>query len=368
MIVDHTGLSASYFHLVTGRATWVVSAAEGFFVVSGLTLGMVVARQTASEAAARVVRRTGQIWLGMVGLTVGLAVAGLVGLVVWGGVDEVADAGRTGWLLDVLGMRTTFWGTDILVTYVLFLAAALPIVVLLHRGRVLLVIALLAGVYALSLVRPDAVWLPFASFRDVASNSPLFLGALLLGFHHRRVSAWWRSRRWSRSLDAVTVVAAVSLGTLHTLGYPGLPLMAAWLGGDDPLAARETQLQPVALLAVALMIRGFWIVVTWAWPVVDRTVRRPLAFLGQASLITLGAHLFALALLFSTPGFSEEAGRLEATGWVAWCLLLTVVPVVIIRRVQRVVASRGGPVRRAGGWVPALLVGGVTTAFLVLPG
>ena len=359
MAVDHVGLYASYFHTFSGRGIWIISAAEGFIIISGLTLGTVLSRESAQAGAARVVRRTGEVWAGAVGLILGMVLLYLLtGLQPWYAGEWVAEEGAWVWLLDVLGLQVEMSGTGILVFYVLVLAAALPAVVMLHQRRAWLVVFVVMAVWLLAQVRPEAVDLPFASFRSVAANAPLFLIALVVGFHGRALSAWWRTRRWARALDVVTVAVAAALGALHTLGYPGLPWLADRLGGEDPLSIRETTMPWATLLAVTVVFRAIWLVVTWAWPVVYATLGRPLAYLGAASLITFGSDLLAIQLFWGIPGNPGDVidSRWLATALIAVYLALMIVPVVAIRSLQRWVRAAGPRVRRASTFLPVVLI------------
>src|SRR6476661_8406612 len=72
MIIDHIG-GSSWLYALTGGNRWLVSAAEGFVFLSGLTMGLVyrekIRRAGLRAAAMAALRRAGTLYLLTVALT-----------------------------------------------------------------------------------------------------------------------------------------------------------------------------------------------------------------------------------------------------------------------------------------------------------
>src|SRR5437763_8634388 len=87
MIIDHIG-GSSWLYGLTGGNRWLVSAAEGFVFLSGLTMGLVYREKLRCfglrSAARAALRRAGTLYLLTVALTlIFTALARLTDLAVW---------------------------------------------------------------------------------------------------------------------------------------------------------------------------------------------------------------------------------------------------------------------------------------------
>src|SRR5205823_10521200 len=144
MIVDHIG-GSSWLYAFTGGNRWLVSAAEGFVFLSGLTMGLVYReklRRYGLRAATRAaLRRAGTLYLLTVALTLSFtALARLTDLAVCA--DRALATGEPAeLLLGALTLHYTYHGSDILALYTLLVAGAPLLFFLLDRGYAGLVLA-----------------------------------------------------------------------------------------------------------------------------------------------------------------------------------------------------------------------------------
>lgn len=212
IVVDHINLFPSLLEFVTGRGLLWVTAAEGFFFISGLMVGLVRGRQAARQgfAAARrkLLGRAGQLYVTSVILTLLYTLLGY-----WlnhKGI-EGSKHGLTyfdsGWqfLAHTFSQLYTYGWSDFLAYYAVYLLLAPVALWLLLRGK-------WRWVLGLSLTGWILPWL----WEDVLTPMGLrwqiyFFGGMVAGFYYDRIRAWWyeRSPRLRRRL---TIDLAVTSG------------------------------------------------------------------------------------------------------------------------------------------------------------
>ncbi len=355
MAVNHLGFHNSLFHTVTGRSVFLINAAEGFFFISGMTLGFIAARDTLGRSVERLLQRTWIVYLATVGIAAGFAALAVsTGLAVWGDPAWIAEGGAGQFLAGVVTLREGFHGSDVLVTYVVYLGVSALALWLLHRGRGIAVGAALGITYLVSQLYPELTEIPVASFRNLAANSPVFFGGLLIGFYRRDLAAWWQrvaAAPLRFTINAMTVVAAALLLCLYATNYTAWP----WLGIrlDDTIGLRESAMPPLQLGIVFLYLRAVWILADRLWVAVTAVAGWLLLPLGRASLFTYTAHLVAMVVIFNLPGITDEVGTTAATAIVG--LYVAVIYVVVLLRsgARTWLADRPDTVRRLAQRIPA---------------
>ncbi|MEO1065096.1 MAG: OpgC domain-containing protein [Actinomycetota bacterium] len=350
MAINHFGLQQSYLHAASGRSQFLISAAEAFLFISGFTLGFISIGRSVDDVTSRLRHRTWIVYLATIGISLGFGVVALTThLELWGALEAGAYADVWQWIGQVLTLQTAFNGADILIAYVLYLAAAIAALRLMATGRTWIVVASVTGLYLLSRWSgPEAVQLGFASFRVLIPNAPLFFGGLVLGYHRHAVAELWRRVPLRRAIDAAVIVAAVGLGWLHASGWETWTVLGEWINGPEltePLGRREERMPFASLAVVGLYLRAAWIVVDALWVPLRRALGWLLLPLGEASLFTFTMHLIAIPLVINLPGWpDEDIGRATATLWVGGYLALIWVAVLVRRRVLVWLRS-GDPLR-----------------------
>lgn len=93
LIIDHVLVTDSWFHGISGNAEFIISAAELFYAISGVVVGMVASRQAESVAIRRSLRRTWELYLATISIALFfLTVAWLTDLRMWDYAWRAMDA------------------------------------------------------------------------------------------------------------------------------------------------------------------------------------------------------------------------------------------------------------------------------------
>ena len=315
MIIDHIG-GSSWLYGLTGGNRWLVSAAEGFVFLSGLTMGLVyrekLRRFGLRSAARAALRRAGTLYLLTVALTlIFTALARLTDLALW--TDRALATGEPAELVvGALTLHYTYHGSDILALYTLLVAAAPLVFFLLDEGYTAYVVA---GSWLLWLgyqLFPEQLAIPWtirnASYFPLAAWQVLFVGGLVLGWHRRAVAALVEHRR------AVLRTAPALVG----LGSSGLALASVgWIDRGqivgrtfDPMVGlfAKQNLGPGRLLLFLAIFSLAYLTSTVAWSPVRRALGWLLLPLGQNSLYGYAMQLFLLLPLYNLFGIGIEAG------------------------------------------------------------
>ena len=347
MSLNHFGLDKSAFHFFTGRSVFLINAAEVFFFVSGLTLGLISLRRPIAEAMGRCYRRAVEIMLWVLVLALG-------GVALEGGEVE-SMAAFVGTVLTL--QEAPFWG-DVLVAYIGFLIVTPMVLHALHKGRTTLVLLVIGGVYAMSQIDPAGLMLPIASFRNLAANAPLFLGAVVLGWHRKEVAASWRRFPGRVAADGLIVAAGLVMLVLYATDYRSWPAAGEVLGTYG-LGEREYHMPLGALLVVGVYLRCIFLLVDHLWAALKVGLGWLMLPLGRAALFAYVMHAFMMTAAWML---------LDLVGWGADLDLMlnaTIICAVYAGLIYGAVWARTGVLallRRegAGAWVRrAALRGGL---------
>src|SRR6188768_1553916 len=107
MIVNHIVVADSWLYRLSSREQFYTSAAEGFYFISGLVLGIIAARQPLEAAVRRVLQRAWVLYRAAVVLALGFATLGwLTDLRLWYDVQEELPRRRDGILEFIAGTLT----------------------------------------------------------------------------------------------------------------------------------------------------------------------------------------------------------------------------------------------------------------------
>src|SRR6185503_10658297 len=210
IMIDHLRYPVNPLHLVSGRRSLWVTAAEGFVLISGFLVGMLrgdQARSAGWAAAARhVVRRAAVLALWCALLTIAFrAISEFTGY--W---PEVPNADAPGsfveYALGALVLRRTYGDHNLLAAYALFLAVSPLALAALLRGLTWLVLAASAALWATAF-RYHLVW--SNSVQADLCWQLLFVIGMVAGFHHAALERWWGAL-WRRAPAAIIAGAAAT--------------------------------------------------------------------------------------------------------------------------------------------------------------
>lgn len=302
----HLGYLPSLLGLFDGHGGLLTSEAEGFFMISGLLVGMLRRRDLERHGMARVVRnswqRAGRLYVVAVSLTLLFTCVGRLAVAhgrpqVKVGLDDHSTP--LALVVNALTLRYTYGWADFLTFYVpMFLLAPLAVWLLSRRLAALVLLAAYAG-----FVLPSCY--------DTGSGSPFlqwgvyfFLG-MTAGYHWddlRRLPTRMPPGTW-RVLRTGLIVAALLLYAVGTvlLYHPDLASSAGYdsLFQNNRLGLLRPLVAPVSFAGTYLLIRRFE-------EPIARTAGKVLLPFGRSSLYVYVAQSFFVFLVpfaFGARGF-----------------------------------------------------------------
>ena len=337
MVLNH--LWRTPLHGIQG---WIgfVTAAEGFFFISGVVVGIVQGRRCRERGFAvtsrAMVVRAGQLYasnLALVFLFASLEAGGWIGerrfLFLW-------DGGFHWPRLFHFGQP---YFLHVLPRYVVFLLMTPAALWALLRGKTRWLLAISSGLWLAYQILGDALRIPFVEppigFPVLAWQLLFFVG-MTLGFHREKLSALWRSWRGDRRLALLLGGSLAFVALLQVLegGPPGAAgdLLVPWVN-------RQT-LGPLRLVNLAVGFALLFELTDRFWKPL-RTLAGPLLLpYGQASLFLFLIHIPVVWLS------AELVGALPRgpAGGAAWYLLADALLVLFLLQLIR------SP--RLSQWVP----------------
>ncbi len=285
MLLVHLGWSFGFFRWPFG----LVTAAEGFFLLSGITLGRVGRRYAATGRATafgwRLLRRAGWLWFANTLLVLALRQL------------EGTCACPTGLFAMVFGDLSPVHQVlsfdqpsvlHVLPRYVVFLAVTPLVLAAIRAGAGVWVGALSALLWMHTRLPYHAFKLPYFETGDsnfpVAAWQLLFVGGILIG--HRR---WGEDDRGRVSATAAAAGALLALG-FALLDHYGIPLLGAARPGRTDYWFGRPLLGPYRLLNLAsLGLFCWWATDRWL-AAIRRWAGWLLEPLGQRALAAFLLH------------------------------------------------------------------------------
>jgi hypothetical protein len=315
MVADHIGGESSWLYVITSGNRFFTSAAEGFVLISGITMGMVyrgvIDRYGLTAMLSRVMRRAGFLYLLTVTMTIIFSIVSMLLNTPWS--QYAQPAGPIEFALGVGTLHRSYSLVDVLMLYTLLVFASPPLLYLLATGRTKLVILGAWALWLLWQVSPEEVQFPWAVVDGgfpFAAWQVLFATGVVLGYHRERVKRLL-TPRVRIAVVGVGLIVAVTLITLFQmeLGDPNASDASAigWLLSSD-LVFGKNDLRPgriVALLGVAVTI---FTLVTIFWGPIRRALGWLLLPLGQRALGAYALHLFIIAAAHSWIGDPLRSG------------------------------------------------------------
>jgi hypothetical protein len=302
----HLNYVPSLLGLVDGRGELLVSEAEGFFMISGLLVGMLRRRDLERHGLVTMTlnswKRAGQLYIVAVPLTLLFTVVGRTALAhghrqVKGGLDQHANWFRL--LENSLNLSYTYGWADFLTYYVpMFLVA--PAVVWLLSRKLWPVVLVLAYVGYWQTTHADTGY-----FRPFLQWGVYFFIGAAAGYHWddlrrlvARLSPAWRA--WVRGalMCAAVVLYAIGLLFLFKRGLIAHSVTYIDLFGNNRLGVMRPLAAPISVAGTYLLVRRF------ERPLA-RTVGRVIIPFGRSSLYVYVAQSF---VVFLTPFVLRRQG------------------------------------------------------------
>lgn len=194
ILCNHLALFPNIFTPLTGEGILYVSSAEGFFLISGIVLGIVrgqkLVHRPFGEAASKLFKRSVQLYATSIALTL------LFTLIAWllaghAGVKYGAYTPRgdlLGLIWDTVTYQYIYGWADFLRHYALFIFVSPLALWLLRKGQWLAVLVASAAVWAL---------FPLSTASGYVSQPIswqfIFFSGFVIGFHWEHIASWWRA-------------------------------------------------------------------------------------------------------------------------------------------------------------------------------
>ncbi len=306
MIVDHVALF-SPLYLLTGGNRFFISAAEGFILISGITVGIVyrpfISRFGFAAAVRKALRRAFDLYLLAVGLTFVIALPiELLGLYDARGLDFSQPLD---FVVRVLTLQQSYGYADVILLYV-WLLMLMPIgLLLLARGHAWI---LLTGSVLLWLSYqffPTLAVIPWLTAANQWFVFPawqlLFFGALAFSFQRGQLpSLTERSRRNLHVLTGIGAAVLCGFFVLMSLVSDELspqvqrlvPLSDAQVNWIKQYLFDKHEVRPGRIVAVPMISAFLFLSLTRWWRVLGRPLKALLLPFGQNALYAYTLHAF----------------------------------------------------------------------------
>jgi hypothetical protein len=278
-----------------------VSAAEGFFLISGATTAIVFGRRAErsgfAPAAQGLARRGVHLYLLNLALVFLFFAAETTRVLPY---SQLRPPGFS--TLELFDFNQPYF-LQVLPRYALYLLLAPLALACLRTGRTALLVAASCGIWLLVLARGGRVPVPFLEVGPhggffLLSWQLLFYGGMVLGFHRERIGALWRRlpTALTLALPGLLYLAFVLLGLAEARGALG-PL------GWDPEVSRRllgrAHLPPGRLLDLAVTALFLFAVVDRWWRPIRRAAGWLLLPFGRNALYIFLAHTVTYGFFLS---------------------------------------------------------------------
>lgn len=262
IILNHLHYYPSGLEWITGQSYLYASTAEGFFLISGIVLGIVRGAKLLDQpfrvAAGKLLKRSAQLYITSIILVLLFTFIGWL---------YINDPGLKfgifppdGNIFELIWKTLTFqymygWA-DYLRLYALFILASPLALWLLRKGKWYLVLLISVIVWALYPVIP----LPMGEMSQPLSWQLIFFIGFIIGYHHRGIKQWWQKKTSiirQRVVRSTVILAVVTL-LLNVLVVFGKTLP----GIGDTMQHVDELLSPLfnkdALPFPRLLLFGLW--------------------------------------------------------------------------------------------------------------
>lgn len=214
IVIDHLHFFPNGLDWLTMRGNLFVTAAEGFFFISGIILGIIrgsrLIKQPFKQVARLLLRRGMELYVTSIILVLAFTLAGWwlfadnPGLKY--GILPPTNLGDLLW--KTISLQYFYGWADYLRLYAIFLFASPLVLWLLRRGRWYIV---LSGSVLLWLLFPTGLHSdPFQELWQPLSWQLIFFGGMTVGFHWQQLTHWWRhlARHLRTALQTGILLAA----------------------------------------------------------------------------------------------------------------------------------------------------------------
>jgi len=305
IVLNHLYLYPNGLGFLTAQGQLFVSSAEGFFLISGIVLGIVRGRKLLDKplevGAKLLLKRAAQLYVTYAILVIAFTFIGWQFLGNPGLKPGIAapDTSIAAVIWETLTFQYMYGWADYLRLYAIFIFLSPLALWLLRQGKWWIVLAISFGVW---LFTPETGW-PENQFTQQYHWQVIFFSGLVLGFHWPEITEFWRARsqRMRRVVTASFVtISLVTLAANLYLSFGGVVFSAS----QEMLAqTRDTwyyeyfnkeNLQPLRLLMFAIWFSAAF----WLFNRFQHTIQRFFGWIllpfGTNSLYVYTVHAFII--------------------------------------------------------------------------
>lgn len=214
IIIDHMGSFPSLLEPFTGGGKLLVSAAEGFFFLSGLLVGRLrgwdVRMGNFDKAKRWLLHRAAVLYVVSIILTLGFTLTAWAFHYTPKVTLGVSKFGIVETLWRTLTLQYSFGLADMLPLYTIYLLGAIVVLHQLSKGRWKLVLSVSALLWAIPLVTAGYLR-PVGTYFSLFSWQILFFGGIVFGYYNYEISQWWESKKRRTRLQILSFLAVVAV-------------------------------------------------------------------------------------------------------------------------------------------------------------
>ncbi len=220
IILNHLHFYPSGLEWFTGQSFLYVSTAEGFFLISGIVLGIIRGAKLIDapfkKAALLLWKRAGQLYVTSIILVLIFTLIGWLFVsnpgIKFGVYQPIGDFFGMFW--QTITLQYTYGWADYLRLYAIFIFFSPLALWLLRKGWWYVVLLVSFGVWMLYPLSP---W-PEGAMSQPMSWQLIFFAGFVIGFHWKNIQAWWQNRTKRVKTVTISTVSAVALVTLIANG------------------------------------------------------------------------------------------------------------------------------------------------------
>ena len=216
ILFDHLGYFPNGLDWLSGRGSLVVSAAEGFFLISGIVLGIVRGRKLLEKpfklAAKLLFNRGIQLYITAIILFFIFTFIGWAFLGNPGVKPGLRPVDENFWhiLINALSFNYIYGWADYLRLYAIYLIISPLAMWLLRKGKWLLLMIISLCVWFMYNFSP----LPTGELSQVFSWQLIFFGGMTIGFYLTPIREWWAARTSTFRKSIIIPTVAITAITM----------------------------------------------------------------------------------------------------------------------------------------------------------
>jgi len=271
IILNHLHYYPSGLEWITGQSFLYTSTAEGFFLISGIVLGMVrgakLLKKPFSIAAKLLLKRGFQLYVTSIVLVFIFTLFGWLFVndpgVKFGVYQPVGNFLDMIW--QTISLQYTYGWADYLRLYAIFIIASPLALWLLRKGWWYILLGISVLIWALYPLSP----FPAGTLSQPISWQLVFFIGFIIGFHWQAITAWWQrvaARRKTISIRTILTVTAITLvaNVLLVFGHniPGIGETLAAVNAGLGQFVNKDQLPLPRLLLFGLWFTALYILFT----------------------------------------------------------------------------------------------------------